>query len=114
MLDILPCPNCNSQADLFSNGDSSYVVCNKCKMRGPSNKAEYAIHDWNYALQRKLNWTDIPPTQNGSYWFLPPDEEPLVLEIENGMVRDGRLLISTLSLQGKWSDSPIPLPKKIP
>ena len=72
MPELKPCPAWACQGELVESkqdGDSFYIECTECGMRGPVEPDPYhAQQSWNW-LPRALTWTHEPPKVAGWYWW---------------------------------------------
>lgn len=72
MPELKPCPAWACQGELVESkqdGDSFYIECTECGMRGPVELDPYhAQQSWNW-LPRALRWTHEPPKVAGWYWW---------------------------------------------
>ena len=72
--DILRCPNCGSTAIIWGDLEHDItVMCQTCKMRGPSAGTDSsAIGKWNN-LPRKLKWFSGEVVSDG--WYMIKDKD---------------------------------------
>lgn len=82
MPELKPCPAWACQGELVESkqdGDSFYIECTECGMRGPVEPDPYhAQQSWDW-LPRALPWTHEPPKVAGDcYVRTRPDEKRTV------------------------------------
>ena len=82
MPELKPCPAWACQGELVESkqdGDSFYIECTECGMRGPVEPdPDHAQHSWDW-LPRALPWTHEPPKVAGDcYVRTRPDEKRTV------------------------------------
>jgi len=72
MPELKPCPAWACQGELVESkqdGDSFYIECTECGMRGPVEPDPYhAQQSWNW-LPRALTWTHEPPVVAGEVYL---------------------------------------------
>lgn len=88
-IELKPCPNCGSNAEMWIEDACVYAVCMECDMHGPAylvkiaNTEKTAAEAWN-SLPRHLRWTTETPTEPGWYWQRRDKEDtPLPVRVEN-------------------------------
>lgn len=73
----LPCPAWACQSvliELEQDGESFFIVCKECGMRGPVEPDPYhAQQSWDW-IPRALTWGNEPPKVEGWYFFRQPGE----------------------------------------